>query len=79
MIQRTTGQILHRLTGAIAMLSLSPTEEEFFRAGEKPHAPHDPKHPHHDFSDLDAGFQRPTLWRAVVGWLRGERTRHHPD
>lgn len=53
----------------IAVIGCSPLEADFFRTGERLSEPH-------DFSDLDAGYQRPTIWQAVVSWLRGERTRH---
>jgi hypothetical protein len=49
------------------LLAASPVEEDFFRTGDALCEPH-------DFSDLDEGHQRMTLWRSIVGWLRGERT-----
>lgn len=55
------------LSSALAMLAASPIEEDFFRAGDAlSEVP--------DFSDLDEGHQPMTLWRSLVGWLRGERT-----
>jgi hypothetical protein len=72
-LQRTTGQFIRQITGAIAVIAFSPFEEEFFREGEQLAKGTDVV----DLSDLDHGVQRPTLWRAVVGWLRGDRTRHH--
>ena len=70
---RTTGRIpsiSHRelATGGTA-IELSQIEEEFFRAGDLMSEPF-------DFSDLDEGYQPTTLWRSLVGWLRGERTGH---
>ena len=50
------------------MIGCSPLEADFFRTGER-------LAERHDFSDLDAGYQRPSLWRAVVGWVRGIGTR----
>ena len=70
--QRNTGRIIRQISGAIAVIAFSPFEEEFFREGDQLAQGTDVV----DLSDLDHGFQRPTLWRAVVGWLRGERTRH---
>jgi hypothetical protein len=71
---RTTGRLVRpterQVSAAIAVIAYSPIEEDFFRAGDAL------SEGHHDFSDLDAGYERPTLWRAVVGWLRGERNRH---
>jgi hypothetical protein len=55
------------LSSALGLLAVSPIEEDFFRAG-------DALGEVHDFSDLDEGYQPMTLWRAIVGWLRGERT-----
>ena len=49
------------------LLAVSPIEEDFFRAG-------DALGEAHDFSDLDDGYRPTTLWRSIVGWLRGERT-----
>ena len=57
------------LSAALRMLAVSPVEEDFFRAGDAL-AACEP----HDFSDLDEGHERTTLWRTFVGWLRGERT-----
>jgi hypothetical protein len=71
-LQRTTGRIIRQISGAIAVIAFSPFEEEFFREGDQLATPPEAV----DLSDLDAGFQRPTLWRAVVGWLKGERTEH---
>jgi hypothetical protein len=51
------------------MLAVSPIEEAFFAAGDQLSEAH-------DFSDLDNGRPARTLWRSVVGWLRGERTQH---
>lgn len=69
----TTGPIArpsqHDATDTLAMPGLSPLEEEFFRAGDQ-------MSESHDFSDLDAGYQRPSLWRTLIGWLRGERTQY---
>jgi hypothetical protein len=70
--QRNTGRIIRQITGAIAVIAFSPFEEEFFREGDQLAQGTEVV----DLSDLDHGFQRPTLWRAVVGWLRGERTQH---
>ena len=69
-IQRTTGRILRQLSGAITKFAFSPAEEEFFRTGDTMHETSA------DFSDLDEGYRKPTLWRAMLGWLRGERTQH---
>ncbi len=74
-VQRTTGRVLRQISCAIGIISLSPIEEEFFREGEKIGQKPAEKH---DFSDLDHGFERPSLWRAMLGWLRGART-PHPD
>ena len=52
---------------ALGLLAVSPIEEDFFRTG-------DALGEVHDFSDLDDGYQPMTLWRSIVGWLRGERT-----
>ena len=71
-LQRTSGRILRQISGAIAVIAFSPFEEEFFREGDQ--LAHGTEAV--DLSDLDHGYQRPTLWRAVVGWLRGERTQH---
>jgi len=66
--QGTTARIHRAVTGALAVLKLSPSEEAFFREGEQlAEVP--------DFSDLDSGRPRPTRWRALVGWFRGERQR----
>jgi hypothetical protein len=59
----------HEVSSAIAMIALSPIEEDFFRAG-------DALSDQHDFSDLDEGFQPTTLWRVFVEWIRGERPRY---
>lgn len=69
-LQRTTGRILRQITGAIAVLALSPAEEAFFREGEQM------SEPVGDFSDLDAGHRKPSLWQTMTGWLRGERTQY---
>jgi len=70
-VHRTTGripQISHReLAGGRAAVELTEIEEDFFRAGDLMSEPF-------DFSDLDEGYQPTTLWRSLVGWLRGERT-----
>jgi hypothetical protein len=66
----TTGKIARAsqpLATALSLLGFSPIEEDFFRAGDALSEPH-------DFSDLDDGYRRPSLWRTLVGWLRGERT-----
>lgn len=55
------------LSAALGMLAASPVEEDFFRAGEALCEPH-------DFSDLDDDHPPVTLWRSIVGWIRGERT-----
>jgi hypothetical protein len=70
--QRTTAQILRAVTGALAALKLSPSEEAFFREGERIAEASD-----FDFSDLDAGRPKQTRWRAVVGWFRGVRLRRN--
>lgn len=57
------------LSTALSTLACSPVEEDFFRAGERLSEVD-------DFSDLDDGLRPATLWRAIVGWLRGERTQH---
>ena len=72
-LQRTTGRIIRQISGAIAVIAFSPFEEEFFREGDQLASGSSESH---DLSDLDVGFQRPTLWRAVVGWLKGDRTQH---
>jgi hypothetical protein len=72
-VQRTTGRIIRQMSSAIAVIAFSPFEEEFFREGDKLSQATGEKH---DFSDLDHGFHRPTLWRSVIRWLRGERTPH---
>jgi len=54
-------------SAALGLLAVSSVEEDFFRAGDALSEPH-------DFSDLDEGHQPMTLWRSLVGWLRGERT-----
>jgi len=68
--QGTTGPIARPstldLAAAVTRFAFSPIEEDFFRAGDQMSEPY-------DFSDLDEGYQRPTLWRTLVGWLRGER------
>lgn len=68
--QRTTDQIRRAVTGALAALKLSPSEEAFFREGEKVAEVAD-----FDFSDLDAGRPKQTRWRALVSWFRGARLR----
>jgi hypothetical protein len=55
------------LSAALGLLAESPVEEAFFRAGDALCEPH-------DFSDLDEGHPPVTLWRSIIGWLRGERT-----
>ncbi|TMQ02952.1 MAG: hypothetical protein E6J90_26105 [Deltaproteobacteria bacterium] len=66
---RTTGRIARlsrrELSQAIAVLVLSPAEEDFFRAGEQLAD----SHGGHDFSDLDEGHRPRALWRTFVGWL----------
>jgi hypothetical protein len=54
----------------IGLLAVSPIEEDFFRTGDALGEVGEI----HDFSDLDDGYQPMTLWRSIVGWLRGERT-----
>jgi hypothetical protein len=70
----TTDSILRAswrtITEAIAVIGCSPTEAEFFRAGDSPSSQP------HDFSDLDIGHRPTTLWRVIVGWIRGERSQH---
>lgn len=68
--QRTTGRLLRQITGAIAVLALSPAEEAFFREGEQL------GEASADFRDLDADHRRPSLWQTMKGWLRGERTQY---
>lgn len=68
-LQRTTGRIMRQVSGAIAVFAFSPDEEEFFRVG-------DAMAERGDFRDLDDGHRKPSLWRAMVGWLRGERTQY---
>jgi hypothetical protein len=71
--QRTTARIRLAFTGALAVLKLSPSEEAFFREGEQLANVSDvPDVP--DVSE-DAGPAQPTRWRALVGWLRGDRPR----
>jgi len=60
-----TSQI--ELSTAIGLLAASPVEEDFFRAG-------DALCEAADFSDLDDDDRTNTLWRSIVGWLRGQRT-----
>ena len=55
------------LATAIGLLAVSPVEEDFFRAG-------DALSESTDFSDLDDDYRPDTLWRSIVGWLRGQRT-----
>jgi len=55
------------LSAALGMLAVSPVEEDFFRAG-------DALSEANDFSDLDDDYRPNTLWRSIVGWLRGQRT-----
>jgi len=66
----TTGRLVRPsqedLATAVSRFAFSPIEEDFFRAGDQMSEPH-------DFSDLDEGYERPTLWRTLIGWLRGER------
>jgi hypothetical protein len=69
-VHRTTGRLLRQISGAISVFAFSPTEEEFFRTGDAM------AEPTGDFRDLDDGYQRPTLWRAMLGWLRGNRTEY---
>jgi len=68
--QGTTGPIARPSTQevatAVSRFAFSPIEEDFFRAGDQ-------MSELHDFSDLDEGYERPTLWRTLIGWLRGER------
>ena len=69
--QGTTGSIARTsqpLATVLTLLGVSRLEEDFFRTGEAL-ASAEP----HDFSDLDEGYRRPSLWRSLVGWLRGER------
>ena len=55
------------LSTALGLLAVSPVEEDFFRAG-------DALSEAAEFSDLDDDYQPNTLWRSIVGWLRGQRT-----
>jgi hypothetical protein len=55
------------LSTAIGLLAASPVEEDFFRAG-------DALSEAADFSDLDDDDRTNTLWRSIVGWLRGQCT-----
>lgn len=67
----TTGTIARTsqpLATALSLIGLSTLEEDFFAAGDAM-ASAEP----HDFSDLDEGYRRPSLWRSFFGWLRGER------
>lgn len=73
-VHRTTGRIRpsqREISATVGALAFSPIEEDFFRAG-------DALSEVHDFSDLDEGYRPTTLWRSLVGWLRGDRDRH-PD
>jgi hypothetical protein len=45
--------------------SFSNAEEDFFRSGEQ--ATVEPPGPIESFSDLDEGYQRPTLWQRLFG------------
>jgi hypothetical protein len=70
--QGTTGTIARTsqpLATVLTLLGVSGLEEDFFRTGEAMSSAEP-----HDFSDLDVGYQRPSLWRTLVGWLRGART-----
>jgi hypothetical protein len=71
-VHRTTGRTsrtaVRDVSGVIAVIAASPIEEDFFRAGEA-------LSEIHDFSDLDEGYRPNTIWRALVGWLRGARVR----
>lgn len=69
-LHRTTSRILRQLSGAIAVLALSPAEEAFFREGEQL------SEATGDFRDLDLGYRKPSLWQTMKGWLRGERTQY---
>jgi hypothetical protein len=67
----TTGQLVRssreEVSAGLTRLATSPIEEDFFRAGDQ-------MSESHDFSDLDEGYERPTMWRALIDWLRGETT-----
>jgi hypothetical protein len=43
--------------------SFSNAEEDFFRSGEQA----EPVEPIENFTDLDEGYQRPTLWQRLFG------------
>ena len=49
---------------ALGLLAVSPIEEAFFRAG-------DAISEGQDVAELDDGPPPPTLWRAILSWLRG--------
>ncbi len=51
-----------------SVLALSPLEEDFFRAGDALALAEV-----EDFRDLDDDRPQVTMWRALIGWLRGER------
>jgi hypothetical protein len=67
----TTGRLPgpSKAAAAFVLLTVSPIEQAFFAAGDELAEVH-------DFSDLDEGNRPSTLWRSVVGWLRGERRQH---
>jgi hypothetical protein len=67
-LQRTTGRIMRPCSSAI--FAFSPDEEEFFRVGDAM------AEASGDFRDLDADDPKPSLWRAMVDWLRGARTQY---
>ena len=52
------------LSTALGLLAVSPIEEAFFRAG-------DALSEGGDLGDLEDGPPPPTIWRSIVGWLRG--------
>lgn len=73
-VQDTSGGLpppVHGERSSGSALAFSQMEEDFFRAGDALALTEV-----EDFSDLNDDRQPVSLWRALLGWLRGERAAH---
>ena len=70
-VQHTPGAMPGLVHGerSASALAFSQVEEDFFRAGEALALSEV-----EDWSDLDGDRPPVTMWRALVAWLRGERS-----
>jgi len=70
-VQHTPGAMPGLVHGerSASALAFSQVEEDFFRAGEALALSEV-----EDWSDLDGDRPPVTMWRALIGWLRGERS-----